>query len=191
MRRRRPRVAGPLAVGSLVVALVLGGCGLAAPQTSPRPTPASAVARAQATREYPSPPAPRQAAGVGWASGGPAVVAFARAYINWNADTVSGDMRALATHSVGQARAAMQLAAAQTAGDYELQRGGIANQGVVEAVAPLRDQRDQYVVVTRELTTATATTAYEGLAPAWHVAVATVTQISDGRWVVSAWQPQS
>ena len=31
----------------------------------------------------------------------------------------------------------MALAAAQTAGDYELQRGGIANSGTVEAVAPL------------------------------------------------------
>ncbi len=68
----------------------------------------------------------------------------------------------------------MQLAAAQTASDYELQRGGIANQGTVEAVAPLRGSRDRYVVVTRELTTASATTAYQGLQPAWHVAVATV-----------------
>ena len=31
----------------------------------------------------------------------------------------------------------MQLAAAQTANDYELRRGGIANGGSVEAVAPL------------------------------------------------------
>ena len=58
--------------------------------------------------------------------------------------------------------------------DYELQRGGIANSGTVEAVAPLPGRRDQYVVVTRERTTATDTTAYQGLRPAWHVALATV-----------------
>lgn len=85
----------------------------------------------------------------------------------------------------------MQLAAAQAASDYELQRGGIANQGAVEAVSPLRGGRDQYVVVTRELTTATATTAYQGLQPAWHVAVATVTEERPGEWVVSGWQPES
>jgi hypothetical protein len=120
-----------------------------------------------------------------------AVEAFASAYINWDPGSVSTDMRELAARSVGQARAATQLAAAQTADDYELQRGGIANAGTVEAIAPLPAQHDEYVVVTRELTTATATTAYQGLQPAWHVAIAAVTQISQGWWVVSGWQPQS
>ena len=100
-------------------------------------------------------------------------------------------MRELAARSIGQARAATQLAAAQTAEDYELQRGGIANTGTVEAVAPLAANVDQYAVVTRELTTATATTAYQGLRAAWHVAIATVTQVSPGSWVVSGWQPES
>jgi hypothetical protein len=100
-------------------------------------------------------------------------------------------MRSLAAHSVGQARSAMQLAAAQTAADYELQRGGIANSGTVEAVAPLRGRANQYVVVTRELTTATATTAYRGLRPAWHLAIATVAQPTPGEWVLSGWQPQN
>jgi hypothetical protein len=100
-------------------------------------------------------------------------------------------MRALAARSIGQARSAVQLAAGQTAGDYELQRGGIANTGVVEAIAPLPARAGGYVVVTRELTTATATTAYQGLQPAWHVAIATVAQLAPGRWVVSGWQPQS
>ena len=100
-------------------------------------------------------------------------------------------MRELASESVGQARSAMQLAAAQTAQDYELQRGGIANSGTVEAVAPLFGRRGQYVVVTRELTTATATTAYQGLRPAWHVAIAAVVQLRPGQWVVSRWQPES
>jgi hypothetical protein len=120
-----------------------------------------------------------------------AVGAFASAYINWSAETVSADMRALAGRSIGQARSAVELAAADTSADYELQRGGIANSGVVEAIARLGGRPGRYAVVTRELTTATATTAYQGLQPAWHVAIATVTQIAPGQWVVSGWQPQS
>jgi hypothetical protein len=150
-----------------------------------------AVRRAQATHEYTSRPPLRQRASGGASSAAAAVTAFATAYINWNALTVSRDMRSLAAQSIGQARSAMELAAAQTASDYELERGGIANQGTVEAVAALRGGRDQYVVVTRELTTATATSAYAGLAPAWHVALVTVSRQSAGNWVVSAWQPES
>lgn len=150
----------------------------------------SPVARAQATHEYPGPAPPRQSApGAGTAT--EAVAAFATAYINWNAHTVAADMEALAGASLGQARSAMELAAAQTGSDYELQRGGIANSGVVEAVASLPGTRAEYIVVTREQTTATATDAYQGLQPAWHIAIATVTQVAAGRWAVSGWQPQS
>lgn len=177
-------------LGGLAAALSLSACGISAPHRTPRPRP-SPVAQAQRTHEYPSPAPPRQSATGGSASESGAVVAFAEAYINWTAHSVSQDLRALALRSVGQARSAMQLAAAQAASDYELQRGGIANQGAVEAVSPLRGGRDQYVVVTRELTTATATTAYQGLQPAWHVAVATVTEERPGEWVVSGWQPES
>jgi len=83
------------------------------------------------------------------------------------------------------------LAAVQTAQDYELHRGGIANSGTVEAVAPMLGARAQYVVVTRELTTAANTTAYQGLRPAWHLALATVTQVKGAGWVLSAWQPEN
>jgi hypothetical protein len=85
----------------------------------------------------------------------------------------------------------MTLAAAQTADDYELQRGGIANHGTVEAVAPLPRKPDQFVVVTLESTSATNTTAYQGLRPAWHVALATVTELPGAGWVLSAWQPEN
>jgi hypothetical protein len=181
---------------ALALAVSSGGCGLAASR-SPAPRSAqaqaqrSAVAQAQATHEYRSPSGPPERVRGAMASQAAAVAVFAWAYINWNADTVSADMRALAARSIGQARSAVQLAAGQTAGDYELQRGGIANSGVVEAVAPLTGRADSYAVVTRELTTATATTAYQGLQPAWHVAIATVAQIAPGQWVVSGWQPQS
>ncbi|HTU86302.1 MAG TPA: hypothetical protein VMF57_12060 [Solirubrobacteraceae bacterium] len=176
-------------------ALACAGCGGAHPPRhaprSERSKAADALAQAQATHEYPSPP-PRPQTATG-ASSTPiqAIRRFANAYINWTAQTVAPDMRLLAARSVGQARSAMQLAAAGTADDYELQRGGIANHGTVQAVAPLPGRRDQYVVVTLESTTATNTTAYQGLLPAWHVALATVAQQGPGEWVLSGWQPES
>ena len=150
------------------------------------------VQQANSTHQYPSSsPPPQQSAAGGSADAVAAIRAFTESYINWTADTVTQQMRALAAHSVGQARSAMQLAAGQTAGDYELQRGGIANSGTVEAIAPLGAHRDEYVVVTREQTTATGTDAYQGLRPAWHVALAGVVRLAGGRWVLSRWQPEN
>jgi hypothetical protein len=168
---------------ALIAAFVLAGC---TDQQSP-------VQQAQTTHEYrgsaKAPPTsavspPTQAAVA-------TIRSFANAYINWDADTVAGQMQMLVSHSVGQARAAMQLAASQTASDYELRRGGIANRGTVEAVAPLIAHADRYVVVTREQTTATNSDAYQGLRPAWHVALASVARAPGGRLVVSRWQPEN
>lgn len=174
-----------------VAALALAGCGASTPRHHAKRASSSLVAQAQATHEYPSPHPPGQRFAAAWHSPSAAVVAFASAYINWDSGSVSADMRILAARSIGQARAATQLAAAETADDYELQRGGIANHGTVEAVTSLSANGNQYVVVTRELTTASATTAYQGLQPAWHVAIATVAEVARGWWVVSGWQPQS
>jgi hypothetical protein len=172
-------------------ALVATGCG-AMHHHAPTTTPSKAAqAQAQATHEYPSPSPPRETANRAASSAAQAVRAFASAYINWTAETVAGDMASLAARSIGQARSAMSLAAAQTADDYELQRGGIANHGTVEAVAPLPRKPDQFVVVTLESTSATNTTAYQGLRPAWHVALATVTELPGAGWVLSAWQPEN
>jgi hypothetical protein len=169
-----------------VCALAAAGCGATHHKATP-----SKLAQAQATHEYPSPPPPPQAATGAKGTAAQAVRAFATAYINWTAQTVAGDMASLAARSVGQARAAMTLAAAETADDYELQRGGIANHGTVEAVAPRAGHSGQYVVVTLESTSATNTTAYQGLRPAWHVALATVTEPQPGQWVLSGWQPEN
>jgi hypothetical protein len=196
-------------VASALIGIVAGGCASLAPAprqpaatsrtaTTSRTTTtgrtatssSSAVARAQTTHEYPGPAPPRQSA-AGSASPAAAVAAFANAYINWNAETVAADMQTLAGQSVGQARSEMELAAAQTGSDYELRRGGIANSGTVEAVAALGGTGGRYVVVTRERTTATATSAYQGLRPAWHVALASVARVGPGRWAVSGWQPES
>jgi hypothetical protein len=175
---------------SAIAAVTLGACApLAIRSASHPPAP---LAQAAATHEYPSPPAPAQAiAGPAAASPTAAIDAFATTYINWTAHTVVSQLQALAAASIGQARSAMQLAAAQTAGDYELQRGGVQNSGRVVAVAPVIGQPDQYAVVTREQTSATNTTAYQGLRPAWHLTLATVTRLGPRAWVVSGWQPES
>jgi hypothetical protein len=178
-------------IGLVATCASLSGCTtLGAPASRAPQNPAAA--KVQATHEVPSPPARETVAGAGAAATpAQAVRRFAGAYINWTADTVGEDMRALAASSVGQARSALELAAAQTSGDYELERGGIANSGSVEAVAPLPASPNRYVVVTRESTTATGSTAYQGLRPAWHVAIATVELLPGGRWVLSGWQPES
>lgn len=189
---RRAAAAACLVVAlALALALALGLAGCGGGTGRPRTTATSrALNQAERTHEYPSPPAPRQRA-IGVPTAVAAVRAFATAYINWSYATVAADLRRLAAASVGQARSAMALAAAQTAGDYELHRGEVSNRGTVEAVSPLPGHPGQYVVVTEELTTAAATTVYAGLQPAWHVAVATVGRQPDGEFAVSGWQPQS
>jgi hypothetical protein len=168
--------------------LLLSGCAPLAIHSPRSPTP---LAQAQATHEYPSPSPPAQTVNGAAASPTAAIKAFATTYINWTAPTVVAQLRTLASESIGQARSAMTLAASQSAGDYELQRGGVQNSGTVEAVAPVIGQRDQYIVATRERTSATNTTAYQGLAPAWHLTLVTVAEVGARKWVVSGWQPES
>jgi hypothetical protein len=190
---RPPRLCH-LASAALIGASLPGCAAIGAPPSvtaTAAGSQAAKVAQAQRTHEFSSPAPPPQTASAGAENAVGAVRAFASAYINWNARTVVARMRILAAASVGQASAATQLTAAQAARDYELQRGGIANSGAVEAVAGLPRSRDQFVVVTRESTSATATTAYQGLRPAWHVALATVVRLRGGGWVLSAWQPES
>jgi hypothetical protein len=195
-----PPPAGALAVRAVAIAcaaLAFGGCAplSAAPPTSSATraaapgSQAAKLATAERTHEYPGPPVHQTAAA--FASPVAAVQTFATAYINWTAATISSRMRALAKLCVGQARSAVSLDAAQTAQDYELRRGGVANSGTVEAVAPVRGAPHEYAVVTRERTTASNTAAYAGLRPAWHVALATVARVSGGGWAVSSWQPEN
>lgn len=181
-----------------------------------RPAPAArapaANLTAQRTHEYPAAPAARAPAAPaahvpaapaahvpatpatvvgGWRSPRQAVEVFAETYTNWTAATISARLSALAEVSVGQARAAVSLAAAEAGRDYELHRAGIGNQGIVEAIAPLARTGNRYVVVTREQTSAARDGAYAGLQPTWHVAIATVSRLPGGLWVLSGWQPES
>jgi len=195
-----------LAVAVAVAAAALAGCAPMSIQSSAthsaRPVGrsraaasaaagAGPVAVANRTHEYPSPVLPPDEHGIPAPSAEAAVLSFAEGYINWNASTVVADLRRLAGASVGQARAAMRVEAAEIAGDYELRGGGISNSGTVEAVAPIRASADQYAVVTQESTSAANTNAYAGLRPAWHVTVATVRQVGRSAWVLSGWQPES
>jgi hypothetical protein len=200
---------------ALAATLALGGCSLG-PAASSRSSKASATqavaqttgtvpatqavaettitvpatqAVAKRTHEVPT-PAPRQAVAGGWRTPAEAVQEFATYYVNWNYRTVALHLRALSEVSVGQARSMLSTAADQVGRDYELRRGRVGNRGVVEALAPVRGHEDQYAVITRERTTAANTDAYRGLAPAWHVALATVTRVR-GLWVLSSWQPES
>lgn len=176
--------------GMLALALASGpaGCG---PGASPAASTAAKVSQAETTHEYASPPPASQTVADPAMDPVQAVRSFASVYINWTAGTVAAHMRALAAQSVGQARSVVELAAAQTARDYELQQGGIANSGTVEAIAPLRGAVNRYVVVTRELTRASNTDAYQGLRPAWHLAIADVVALTPAGWAVSRWQPES
>jgi hypothetical protein len=176
------------AIGIVAVAVLFGGCSPLSPPHRPARSGSLTSAARTAVHEVPTPHRPQSAPG----SAGPelAIVAFTEAYVNWTATSVTADMRALAAASIGQARSTMELAAAETAGDYELRRGGIANHGAVEAVAPVRGRPGRYAVVTLESTTASHTDAYQGLRPAWHVTVATVTRLAPGQWVISGWQPE-
>jgi hypothetical protein len=85
----------------------------------------------------------------------------------------------------------MTQAASGTRADETLEQGGIANSGQVESIAPVAGAKDEYAVVTRERTTATDTDEYQGLAPEWHLALATVTRTGGGLWVLSGWRPES
>ncbi len=184
-------------LAGVLVGAALAGCGASAPHRAREDGAAARASRALAaklaaaarTHELPT-PAPRQEA-PGEISPQQAISAFATLYINWTAQSVARQMAELALASIGQARSEMALAAAQTQSDSQLREGGIANSGTVEAVAQLPGLHDQYVVVTRESTSATNTTAYQGLAAAWHVTIATVVELAPGRWVISGWQPEN
>jgi hypothetical protein len=179
------------AVTVVTAASAFSGCGLTLhPVASPTTHTPTLAQPADRTHEVPT-PAPVQTVAGGWRSPIQAVQVFATTYINWTATTVATRLRALAQVSVGQARAAMTLAAGETQRDGTLQRSGVGNSGVVEAIGPVRGHPDQFAVVTREQTTASGSDAYAGLRPAWHVSLATVTRVPPGLWVLSAWQPES
>jgi hypothetical protein len=184
------------------VALAPAGCAIAITQPrGPHPRAlraAAASAEHRRSREHlgtsvvdPHTSRAEQSGAIGERSPQRAIADFATLYVNWTARSLTSQLTLLALASVGQARVEMSLAAAATAKDQELHAAGIVNSGTVEAVAPLLGGLRRWVVVTRERTGASASSAYADLAPAWHVTLATVARLATGRWVVSRWQPES
>ena len=183
---------------AVFAAMALGGCGLGirlptstdagAAVGSGTGTTVTAPSRMHGN-ELPTRPGPDESAPPA-NSAQVALKRFASVYINWNAADVKRRLLELAADSVGQARTAMQLEAAQTGADPELRQAGIVNRGRVEAVSSLAGSRRRYVVITLESTSATDSAAYEGLTAAWHLTVATVTRRGRG-WLISGWQPES
>ena len=160
--------------------------------TAPAARIRATVARAQRTHEIPTPAPAEQAQALGgWRSPVQAVQVVAQTYINWTAGTVATHLHVLAQAAIGQARSAMTLAAGQIGHDSSIALGGVANSGIVEGIAPVTGERNVYAVVTRERTTATHTNAYQGLRPAWHVTLATVTKVYGRLWTISGWQPEN
>src|ERR1700743_2501538 len=139
----------------VAVTVGLAGCGLPGGGLGSPPGPARGTGT--------TPPAPAQRALGGWRSPVQAVQVFAQTYINWTADTVATHLHVLAQAAIGQARSAMTLAAGQVGQHSAIARGGVANSGIVEGIAPVTSQRNVYAVVTRERTTATHTNAYQGV----------------------------
>lgn len=184
------------AAALLVLAgLLTAGCGIAVPTGAGAPSAQTAPPQSPPSPFPPPAGVPRPASHQPNPYNSPlaaeALVAFANEYINWNSHNVASVMRLLASQSIGQAHAEMELAAGETARDYELHRGGIANRGQVEGVAPCSGPGGRWVIVTRERTTATASDAYQGLAPAWHVIVGKAVELRPGRWAISLWQPEN
>lgn len=138
--------------------------------------------RLQHAQGTPAPGAPRPSPQL-------ALERYALLYVNWHAADVVATERALASISVGQARAQASQAAASAARDTQLSRSHVRDSGQVVAIAQGDAAAgDEWVIVTRELTTGQGD--YAGLPPTLHVIYAQLTHRPTG-WVVTQWQPQN
>ena len=59
----------------------------------------------------------------------------------------------------------------------------------LKKIAASQEHRGQWVIVTREQTGGNS--QYNGLQAAYHVTLAALQHLPDGRWAVSEWLPQS
>ncbi|MDW5592958.1 hypothetical protein VSS74_01325 [Conexibacter stalactiti] len=114
---------------------------------------------------------------------------YADLSINWTADTLADNQRALARISIGGARQTAFLAAERIDRDDTLRRSRVSSTGSVLSAAPgSASARGSWVVVTREQMV--GRDAYRGLPATYHVTIAKLERRSVG-WVVSSWAPQS
>jgi hypothetical protein len=173
---------------ALAAALALGGC--ANPDARPAGRTGASEAGPASPGEPSAPPAPPSSSYAPTnlsPTPAAAIAAFASLYVNWTYRDLAGRQRALASMSVGAARAAELQAAATSASDSTLARARIANRGTIVSIAPDRDRRGAWVLVTHEQTSGGGD--YEELAPSYHVTVARVDRLAGG-YAVSEWLPQ-
>jgi hypothetical protein len=188
---------------AIAAAAAIAGCGLHDPYrtTTTSSSPARHASAPAADQRDPAPErggtipnnaraAQRtRAAGAARPTPQEALARYAAAYLDWNADNVIRVQRALASISLGQARAQAQQAAATAARDPQLTHRHVANHGQAIAIAPGEHAAaGQWVIVTSEQTTGDGD--YHELPPTLHVIYAQLTHTGRG-WVVSEWQPQN
>jgi hypothetical protein len=198
------RVPTRLAAATVLMTVVLAGCGLTDPYqqhtivsrpttATPAPLPSDQADPAperggttpQSTHAEPTTLAPDAAL----ASPQAALERYAQLYLNWNATNVVQVQRRLASISIGQARAQALQAAASANRDPELANSRLANRGEVIAVSPgLASAGGRWVIVTSEQTTGQGD--YQGLPPTQHIIYAQLTRTHAG-YVVSQWAPQN
>jgi len=192
---------------ALTVTVLLAGCGITDPYitrsttTTSTSRPAPGVTGTTSTNADPAPeqggtiPTPAASAqgnlsaGAGQPTPQAALGRYARLYTNWNAATVAGVQRQLASISLHGARAQALQAAASYQRDTTLVASKIANAGTVISIAAGQGHaRGRWVIVTSETTTGHGD--YMGLPATVHVTYAQVAHQPTG-WVVTEWSPQT
>jgi hypothetical protein len=114
---------------------------------------------------------------------------YALTYTNWQATSLPGHERQIASLAVGSARLAAEQTAASQSAAAQLASNHVQNKGVVLAIAPGEGPaHGQWVVVTHEQTTGTG--PYAGLPPTPHVTLARTERLRRS-WAVSEWLPQN
>ena len=191
---------------ALTVTVLFAGCGIADPYAARNTTTSTSIPAPAPTGTTPpnANPAPERggtiptatassqdnlSSGAGQPTPQAALGRYARLYTNWNATTVAGVQRQLASISLDGARAQALQAAASYQRDTTLLASNVANAGTVISIATGQgDARGRWVIVTSETTTGRGD--YTGLPATLHVTYAQVAHQPTG-WIVTEWSPQT
>ena len=194
-----------LSLAALFTAAVTAGCGITDPYSARRTAQTNTATASTQTSTRPDDPSERAGGsyppaplitGTRRSTGGPAGASsptaaidhYAHLYSNWTARTLDATERALATMSLGSARANALQAAASYGRDAILLKSNVANTGAVVSIAPDVARPGVWVVVTSERTAGRGD--YAGLPAQLHVTYAQVARTPNG-YLVSLWSPQT
>lgn len=180
----------PLATLAICLAALAVGCGTSDPYIASTPTTATIDGDRRQPPQERTGTRPEPDRDVVDAEPTPeaALRRYAELSINWTADTLSANQRALARISIDGARQTALLAAERVARDDTLRRSQVSNSGrVISLAAGLASAGGSWVVVTRERTV--GRDSYRGLPPTYHVTIAKLGRLAGG-WVVTSWEPR-